>query len=90
MNTTNLRVPPHSIEAEQSVIGGILLENKAYLRVTDLLTDGDFYRDDHQLIYRALADMAAENKPLDVITVSEWMKGRFINSGTYHQRSFLT
>ncbi len=86
--SASYRIPPHSIEAEQSVLGGILLENKAYLKVANLLTDNDFYRDDHQLIFRALADMAADHQPLDVITVSEWMKGRFIDNG-YHKRSFF-
>jgi replicative DNA helicase len=88
MNADDLRQPPHCIVAEQSVLGGILLENKAYLKIANLLTDNDFYRDDHQLIYRAFADMAAENKPLDVLTVSEWMKGRFIDNG-YVKRSFF-
>ena len=46
-----LRIPPHSIEAEQSVLGGLLLDNGAWDRVGDLLTDGDFYRYEHRLIY---------------------------------------
>jgi len=88
MSVSYPRVPPHSLEAEQSVLGGILLENAAYLRVAGLVSDGDFYHDDHQLIFRALADMAADNKPIDVITVSEWMKGRFSEIG-HQRRSFL-
>ena len=88
MNPDNLRIPPHSIEAEQAVIGGILLDNKAYLRIANLLIDSDFYRDDHQLIYRALADMATDQQPFDVVTVSEWMKGRFLDNG-YEKRSFF-
>ena len=46
-----LRVPPHSIEAEQSVLGGLLLDNSAWDRAADLLVDSDFYRYEHQLIY---------------------------------------
>jgi replicative DNA helicase len=88
MSVSYPRIPPHSIEAEQSVIGGVLLENRAYLKIASLVSDSDFYRDDHQLIFRALADMAAENKPIDVITVSEWMKGRIMKTGQ-QQRSFL-
>ncbi len=50
-----LRVPPHSIEAESSVLGGLLLDNGAWDRVGDLLNDGDFYRYEHHLIYAAIA-----------------------------------
>jgi len=88
MSISYPRVPPYSIEAEQSVIGGILLENAAYLKVAGLVSDSDFYREDHQLIFRALADMAADNTPFDVVTVSEWMKDRVMNAG-YDERSFL-
>jgi replicative DNA helicase len=88
MSVSYPRVPPHSIEAEQSVIGGILLANSAYLKVAGLVSDADFYRDDHQLIFRALSDMAADNKPIDVVTVSEWMKGRVMDNA-YDRRSFL-
>ncbi len=88
MSVSYPRIPPHSIEAEQSVLGGIMLENAAYLKVAGLLSDSDFYRNDHQLIFRALADMAADNKPIDVVTVSEWMKGRVMQAG-YDNRSFL-
>lgn len=84
------RVPPHSIEAEQSVIGSLLLDNASYLTIAGLLSDHDFYRYDHQLIFRAMKDMATDNKPLDVLTVSEWMKGRFINpQNPYDQRTFF-
>jgi replicative DNA helicase len=56
--------------------------------VAGLVSDSDFYRDDHQLIFRALVDMAEDNKPIDVVTVSEWMKGRIMKMGQ-QQRSFL-
>ncbi len=82
------RSQPHSIEAEQSVLGGILLDNTAQQKIAGLLRDSDFYRDDHQLIFRAMADMASEHKPIDVLTVSEWMKGRFVTTG-HHPRSFF-
>ena len=49
-----LRVPPHSIEAEQSVLGGLLLDNLAWDRAADLLSDDDFYRHEHKLIYAAI------------------------------------
>lgn len=63
--------PPHSLEAEQCVLGALLLDNAAFERVADLLLPGDFYRGEHRLIYRALVDMLVANKPADVITVFE-------------------
>ena len=69
--TEQLRVPPHSIDAEQSVIGGLMLDNKAWDKIADIVSEGDFYRNDHRLIFRAIAELATENKPCDVITVSE-------------------
>jgi replicative DNA helicase len=66
-----LRVPPHSIEAESSVLGGLLLDNGAWDRVADLVNDSDYYRLEHQLIYAAIAALINANKPADVITVFE-------------------
>jgi replicative DNA helicase len=70
-----LRVPPHSVEAEQSVLGGLLLDNLAWDRAADLLTDGDFYRYEHRLIYAAIAALVSHSKPADVITVFEQLQG---------------
>jgi replicative DNA helicase len=69
-----LRVPPHSIEAEQSVLGGLLLDNGAWDRAGDLLTDGDFYRYEHRLIYSAIGALVSATKPADVITVYEQLR----------------
>ncbi len=66
-----LRVPPHSVEAEQSVLGGLMLDNSASDRAGDLLTDSDFYRYEHKLIYAAIMALISTNKPADVITVFE-------------------
>ena len=66
-----LRVPPHSIEAEQSVLGGLLLDNAAWDRVGDVLAVDDFYRDDHRRIFRHIAKLVEQNRPADVVTVSE-------------------
>ncbi len=63
-----LRVPPHSLEGEQSVLGGLLLDNSAWDRVGDLLVESDFYRYEHRLIYAAIVNLIACNKPADVIT----------------------
>ncbi|MCK5896014.1 MAG: replicative DNA helicase [Cocleimonas sp.] len=72
----SLKIPPHSIEAEQSVLGGLMLENNTWEKIADRIVEEDFYRYDHRLIFRAIADLAEENKPLDVITLSEWLKQR--------------
>jgi replicative DNA helicase len=67
-------IPPHSIEAEASVLGGLLLDNGAWDRVGDLLTDGDFYRYEHKLIYAAIGALVNATKPADVITVYEQLQ----------------
>ncbi len=67
----HLRVPPHSIEAEQSVLGGLLLDNEALDRITDLLTEADFYRSEHKLIYQQITRLLERGRPADVVTVSE-------------------
>ena len=66
-----LKTPPHSIEAEQSVLGGLMLDNDAWLKVADLIGENDFYRTDHQLIYHAIGRLTEKNRPADVITVAE-------------------
>jgi replicative DNA helicase len=74
--TARLNVPPHSREAEQSVIGGLLLDNNSWDRVADRITETDFYRRDHQLIFAAVRDMADKSQPFDVVTLSEWLTSR--------------
>lgn len=72
----HLKVPPHSIEAEQSVLGGLLLDNTAWDKVADAVAEIDFYRQDHRLIFRSIAVLAEKDEPLDVITLSSWLKDR--------------
>ncbi len=78
-----LRVPPHSIEAEQSVLGGLLLDNSAWDRAQDILHEGDFYRREHQLIFTAVQQLINASRPADVITVYEQlqMAGKADESG---------
>ncbi len=71
-----LRVPPQSVEAEQAVLGGLMLAPDAFDRIADQLTDGDFYRRDHQLIYRAIRELAEKNKPFDAVTLGEWFESQ--------------
>jgi replicative DNA helicase len=71
---TQLRIPPHSAEAETSVIGGLLIDNGAWDRVGDLLKESDFYRQDNRLIFGAIAVLINSNRPADVITVFEHLQ----------------
>lgn len=71
-----IKVPPHSIEAEQAVLGGLMLENSAWDEVADGLTEADFYYPDHQVIFRAIMRLAETNQPFDVITLSDHLKGQ--------------
>lgn len=64
-----LRVPPHSVEAEQSVLGGLLIDNRAWERVSEVLGEVDFYRHEHRLVFRSMAGMLKAGRPADVVTV---------------------
>jgi len=70
----SLKVPPHSIEAEQSVLGGLLLDNSAWDRIADFISEADFYRFDHRLIFQNIAKLISATKPADVITVFEMLQ----------------
>ena len=76
LQIAQLRIPPNSIEAESSVLGGLLLDNMAWDRVGDLLVDSDFYRYEHRLIYGAVGSLVKENRPADVITVLEYLQNQ--------------
>ncbi|WP_431819571.1 replicative DNA helicase [Burkholderia sp. F1] len=67
----SLKVPPHSVEAEQSVLGGLLLDNAAWDRIADYLSQGDFYRYDHRIIFEHIGRLIASTRPADVVTVYE-------------------
>ncbi len=77
------RTPPHSIEAEQSVLGGLLLENTAWDRLADVLTAADFYRGDHRTIFEHIAQLIEHNKPADALTVAESLErsGKLVEVG---------
>src|SRR5258706_5232318 len=66
-----LKVPPHSVEAEQSLLGGLLLDNQAFDKIADLVTAEDFYRDHHRRLYRHIARLVEQAKPADVVTAAE-------------------
>nr|UOP05620.1 replicative DNA helicase [Conchiformibius kuhniae] len=71
-----LHAPPHSGEAEQSVLGGLMLDNSAWDRIADMVSADDFYRHEHRLIFRAIATLMNESRPADVVTVQEYLQNR--------------
>ncbi|MFV2005347.1 MAG: replicative DNA helicase [Gammaproteobacteria bacterium] len=71
---SGLRVPPHSIEAEQAVIGGLLLDNRAWENIADKLVDEDFYRHDHRLLFSAIRELESRNEPFDAVTLSQCLE----------------
>lgn len=77
----SLKLPPHSVEAEQSVLGGLLLENEALDKIADILTGNDFYRHDHRLIYQHIGKLIEHNKPADIVTVAESLESTAELSG---------
>ncbi|HXQ64538.1 MAG TPA: replicative DNA helicase, partial [Steroidobacteraceae bacterium] len=71
-----LRLPPHSVEAEQAVLGGLMLDASAWDSVADVIQAADFYRRDHQLIFAAIAELVEAQNPCDAVTVSEALSGK--------------
>ena len=69
-----VKVPPHSIEAEQSLLGGLLIDSNAWDKIVDRVSENDFYRNDHRLIFRAMTELAKRNNPFDVLTITESLK----------------
>jgi len=66
----NLKVPPHNIEAEQSVLGSLMLDKDAIIKIADVVKVGDFYKDDHNLIYEKMLELYEEREPIDVLSIS--------------------
>lgn len=81
--TEGLKIPPHSIEAEQSVLGGLMLDNIAWDKVIDLISKDDFYRPNHRLIFHMMEDLSRRSQPFDVLTLTESLKsvGELENAG---------
>lgn len=82
---TPLQSVPYSVEAEQSVLGGLMIDNSAWEKVAEIVTVTDFYRQDHQKIFNAITNLESKNSPFDIVTVSEW----FENNGTDRQLAYL-
>ena len=71
-----LRVPPHSIDAEQAVLGGLMLSPEAWDKVADRLNEDDFYRKDHRVIFRAITELSNKSMPCDAVTLGEWFESQ--------------
>ncbi len=78
----DIRVPPHSVEAEQAVLGGLMLDNRGWDAIADRVTGEDFYRRDHQLIFEGIADLAARSEPFDAVTLSEALERKALSEQT--------
>jgi len=83
------RVPPHSIEAEQAVLGSLMLSPRAWELVADRVAANDFYRDDHRKIFAAIRELSEGGKPVDAITVAEWFE-RHNEADTVEGGAYLT
>lgn len=73
---SNVRMPPHSQDAEQAVLGGLMLDHLALEKISDVLRAEDFYRADHRKVYEAIVDLSEGNKPFDAVMVAEWLSKR--------------
>lgn len=69
-----VKVPPHSVEAEQAVLGGLMLDNRAWDRVVEYISEIDFYRADHRLVFQVISELAKKNKPFDMLTLADSLK----------------
>lgn len=74
--STSPKAPPFSLEAEQSVLGGLMLDNNAWFNVAEVVSSTDFYRGQHQIIFEAITDLATDNQPLDAVTLSERLQSK--------------
>lgn len=76
LTTSALKTPPHSLEAEQSVLGGLMLDEEAWMKVSEIVRAKDFFRPAHQILFETMADLAGLDEPMDAVTVSEKLSGK--------------
>lgn len=74
-----LRIPPQSVQAEQAVVGGLMLDPESLWKIKDLLTEDDFYRRDHRMIFRAIMELNEKKKPFDAVTLGEWFEANALS-----------
>ena len=76
MDPSSYKLPPQNIEAEQSILGGILLENNAVNSVLEILSPNDFYSEAHRKIFKVIVELSEKNEPVDIITLSNVLKSK--------------
>lgn len=86
LETSRIKVPPHSVEAEQAVLGGLMLDNRRFDEIAEIISAADFYRQEHRLIFAAVERLASESEPLDVVTLAEYLE----RSGDIQEAGGLT
>ena len=91
VSQSGTRIPPHSIESEQAVLGGLLIAPDSFDQIADIVTEAAFYQFDHRLIFRAITALAAANQPTDVVTVTGWLEQNALlsDAGGLHYISAL-
>ncbi len=72
--THSLRQPPHSVDAEQSLLGGVMLDTRAWDQIADVVSAEDFYRADHRQLFKAIGELTEQNQPPDAVTVGEYLQ----------------
>ena len=72
----NLRVPPHNIDAEQSVLGAMLLDRNAIAEVTDILNGSEFYRESHNQLFNAIVEIYDRDEPVDMVTLVDFLRSK--------------
>ena len=75
------KIPPHDIEAEQAILGSMLVDKDAVISAMQVLKDEDFYREDNKLIFSAVTSLYSKNEPIDLVTV----KNELVNLGTFER-----
>ncbi|NTW30910.1 MAG: replicative DNA helicase, partial [Candidatus Moranbacteria bacterium] len=70
----HLRIPPHNLEAEQSVLGSLMLDKDAIIKIADLVRPGDFYKNDHNAIYEAMLELYEDREPIDVLSLANLLE----------------
>ena len=88
----NLKIPPNSVEAEQSILGGLMIDKVAWEKISDLIVESDFYRKDHQIIFSVISKLNQNGHPCDVVTVSEDLnkEGNLEDAGGLEYLALLT
>jgi replicative DNA helicase len=72
----NARTPPYSLDAEQAVLGALMLSEEAYFKISDKVVGDDFYRQDHRIIFKAIAALKEKGQPCDAVTLGEWLENK--------------